>query len=207
MHIPKNYREDDLQKILAFLRANEFATLVVCDGGKPVASHLLMEVAEQDGNIVVYSHMSRSNPLWKRLDPQREALVMFLGPHAYISATWYNHVNVPTWNYISVHAYGRPELITDHDQVYALLSRLVMRHEGATDYRMESLPQDFVEREMKGVAAFKIKLTRLEAAYKLSQNRNDDDYRNIIIELERRDDDLSAGVAAAMRQNRAVEAR
>jgi len=203
MYIPKNYREDDFQKILAFMRGNEFAALVVNDGEKPVASHLLVEVTEEDGQIVIVSHMSHANPLWKLLDPQRETLVMFLGPHAYISATWYNHVNVPTWNYISVHAYGKPELITEHDEVYALLSRLVKRHEGATDYRMESLPQDYVEKEMKGVAAFKVNVTRLEAAYKLSQNRNDEDYRNIIIELERRGGDLSAGVAAAMRQNRA----
>ena len=204
MFIPKNYREEDVQSILAFLRENEFATLVVNDGEKPVASHLLMEVVEEDGNITIYGHMSRANPMWKLLDPNREALVIFQGPHAYISATWYNHVNVPTWNYVSVHAYGKPELVTEHDEVYALLSRLVKRHEGASDYRMESLPQDFAEKEMKGVAAFKINVTRLEAASKLSQNRNDEDYRNIVIELERRADDLSTGVAGAMREKRTL---
>ena len=201
MFIPKNYREEDVKTILAFIRGNEFATLVVNDGEKPVASHLLMEVVEEDGNITIYGHMSRANPMWKLLDPNREALVIFQGPHAYISATWYNHVNVPTWNYVSVHAYGKPELVTEHDEVYALLSRLVKRHEGATDYRMESLPQDFVQKEMKGVVAFKLDVTRLEAAYKLGQNRNDEDYKNIIIELEKRKDDLSAGVAAAMREH------
>lgn len=203
MFIPKHYREEDIKTILAFLRENEFATLVTYDGEKPVASHLLMEVVEEDGDVTIFGHMSRANPLWKLLDPNREALVIFQGPHTYISATWYNHVNVPTWNYVSVHAYGQPELVTDHDEVYALLSRLVKRHEGATEYRMERLPQDFVEKEMKGVVAFKVDVTRLEAAYKLSQNRNDEDYQNIIIELERRGDDLSAGVAEAMRQNRA----
>lgn len=203
MYIPKNYREEDVQSVLAFLRENEFTTLVVNDGKRPVASHLLMEVVEEDGNIMIFGHMSRANPLWKLLDPNREVLVIFQGPHAYISATWYNHVNVPTWNYVSVHAYGKPELVTEHDEVYALLSRLVKRHEGASDYRMESLPQDFVEKEMKGVVAFKLDVTRLEAAYKLSQNRNDEDYKNIIIELERREDELSAGVAAAMRERRA----
>ena len=201
MFIPKNYREEEVKAILAFLRENEFATLVTYDGEKPVASHLLTEVVDDGGNITIFGHMSRANPLWKLLDPNREALVIFQGPHAYISATWYNHVNVPTWNYVSVHAYGKPELVTEHDEVYALLSRLVKRHEGATDYRMESLPQDFVQKEMKGVVAFKLDVTRLEAAYKLSQNRNDEDYKNIIIELEKRKDDLSAGVAAAMREH------
>ena len=202
MFIPKLYREDDAQKILAFMRENEFATLVTYDGEKPVAGHLLVEVTETDGNVVIYGHMSRVNPLWKTFDPAKEALLIFQGPHTYISATWYNHVNVPTWNYVSVHAYGKPELVTDHDEVYALLSRLVKRHEGASDYRMESLPQDFVEKEMKGVAAFKLDVTRLEAAYKLSQNRNDEDYRNIVIQLEARGDELSDGVAKIMRQRR-----
>lgn len=202
MFIPKLYREDDAQKILAFMRENEFATLVTYDGEKPVAGHLLVEVTETDGNVVIYGHMSQVNPLWKTFDPAKEALLIFQGPQTYISATWYNHVNVPTWNYVSVHAYGKPELVTDHDEVYALLSRLVKRHEGASDYRMESLPQDFVEKEMKGVAAFKLDVTRLEAAYKLSQNRNDEDYRNIVIQLEARGDELSDGVAKIMRQRR-----
>lgn len=203
MYIPKLYRDEDVQTVLAFIRENEFATLAVNDGEKPVASHLLMEVTEEDGNILIYGHMSRANPLWKLLDPNREVLVMFQGPHTYISATWYNHVNVPTWNYVSVHAYGKPELVTDHDEVYALLSRLVKRHEGASEYRMETLPQDFAEKEMKGVIAFKVDVSRLEAAYKLSQNRNDEDYKNIIIQLEARGDELSAGVAKSMRERRA----
>jgi transcriptional regulator len=136
------------------------------------------------------------------LDPTRETLVIFQGNHTYISATWYDHVNVPTWNYVSVHAYGQPELVTDHDEMYALLSRLVKRHESASDYRLETLPQNFVAKEMNGVAAFKVKVTRLEAAYKLSQNRNDADYRNIVLQLERRGEPLSAGVAEAMRAKR-----
>ena len=202
MYSPKLYREEDRQKILEFIRQNEFATLVLFDGEKPVASHLLVEVVEDGERVNIYSHMSRANPLWKLFESNHEALVIFQGPHTYISATWYDHVNVPTWNYISVHAYGRPSLVTDHDEMYALLSRLVERHEADHTYRMETLPQDFVEKEMKGIAAFKVEVVRLEAAFKLSQNRNDTDYQNIIIELEKRADELSAQVAQAMRKNR-----
>ena len=202
MYSPKLYREEDRQKILEFIRQNEFATLVLFDGEKPVASHLLVEVVEDGERVNIYSHMSRANPLWKLFESNHEALVIFQGPHTYISATWYDHVNVPTWNYISVHAYGRPSLVTDHDEMYALLGRLVERHEADHTYRMETLPQDFVEKEMKGIAAFKVEVTRLEAAFKLSQNRNDTDYQNIIIELEKREDELSTQVAQAMRKNR-----
>ena len=202
MYSPKLYREEDRRKILEFIRQNEFATLVLFDGEKPVASHLLVEVVEDGERVDIYSHMSRANPLWKLFESNREVLVIFQGPHTYISATWYDHVNVPTWNYIGVHAYGRPSLVTNHDEMYALLSRLVERHEADHTYRMETLPQDFVEKEMKGIAAFKIEVTRLEAAFKLSQNRNDTDYQNIIIELEKRADELSMQVAQAMRKNR-----
>jgi transcriptional regulator len=202
MYSPKLYREEDRQKIVEFMRQNEFATLVLFDGEKPVASHLLVEVAKDGEQVNIYGHMSRANPLWKLFESNREALVIFQGPHTYISATWYDHVNVPTWNYISVHAYGRPSLVTDHDEMYALLSRLVERHEADHIYRMETLPQDFVEKEMKGIAAFKIGVTRMEAAFKLSQNRNDTDYQNIMIELEKRADELSTQVAQAMRKNR-----
>lgn len=204
MYSPKLYREEDRQKIVEFMCQNEFATLVLFDGEKPVASHLLVEVIEDGERVNIYSHMSRANPLWKLFESNREALVIFQGPHTYISATWYDHVNVPTWNYISVHAYGRPSLVTDHDEMYALLSRLVERHEADHTYRMETLPQDFVEKEMKGIAAFRIEVTRMEAAFKLSQNRNDTDYQNIIIELEKRADELSMQVAQAMRKNRSL---
>ena len=202
MYSPKLYREEDRQKILEFIRGNEFATLVLYDGEKPVASHLMLEVIEAGEQLTIYGHMSRANPLWKLFEINRQALVMFQGVHTYISPTWYNHVNVPTWNYISVHAYGIPSLVTEHDEMYALLGRLVERHEAHSEYRMETLPQDFAEKEMKGIAAFKVEVTRLEAAFKLSQNRNDEDHQNIIIELEKRPDEMSHQVAQAMRGNR-----
>ncbi len=205
MYSPKHYRQEDRQKILEFIRQNEFATLVLYDGEKPVASHLMLEVKEEGEQVTIYGHMSKANPLWKLFETNGEVLVIFQGAHTYISPTWYNHVNVPTWNYISAHAYGIPSLVTDHDEMYALLSRLVERHEAHSDYRMETLPQDFAEKEMKGIAAFKIEVTRLEAAFKLSQNRSNEDHQNIIIELEKRPDEMSHQVAQAMRQNRPNE--
>lgn len=202
MYTPKLYREEDRTKILEFLQNNEFATLVCYDGEKPVASHLLVEVVEEGAKLLINGHMSRANPLWKMFESTPEALVIFQGVHTYISPTWYNHVNVPTWNYQSVHVYGRPRLITDHDETYSLLKRLIDRHEVNSHYQMETLPQDFVEKEMKGIAAFQIDATRVDANYKLSQNRSDEDYRNIVSHLEEREDDLSHGVADAMKKNR-----
>lgn len=202
MYIPKLYREEDRVKILEFIQQNDFATLVTYDGEKPVASHLLMGILEEDETLFVNGHMSRANPHWKTFENNPEVLVIFQGAHTYISPTWYNHVNVPTWNYQSVHVYGKPRIIIDYDEAYELLNLLIDRYESTSHYRLESLPKDFVEKEINGIVAFQIEVTRIEANYKLSQNRKDEDYANIIKQLDKRTDDLSHDVAEAMRQNR-----
>jgi len=201
MYISKLYREEDRAKILEFLRQNEFATLVTYDGEKPTASHLLMEVVDEGECLFVNGHMSKANPLWKTFETNTEALVIFQGPHTYISPTWYNHVNVPTWNYQAVHLYGNPRIV-EGEEYYAMISRLIAKHESGTDYRLESLPQDFVERQMNGTVGFQITVTRIEANYKLSQNRNDEDNHNIISQLHEREDEMSHAVANAMEKQR-----
>lgn len=202
MHIPRFFRQEDRQTILEFLRRNDFATLVAYDGEKPVASHLLFEIVENGETLFVNGHMSRANPIWRLFERNAEVLVIFQGPHTYISPTWYNHVNVPTWNYQSVHVYGKPRAISDQGESYGILKRLVDRYETRGPYKMETLPQDFVEKEMRGVAAFQIEVTTIEASYKLSQNRDDESYRNIVAHLEQREDDMSHQIADAMKKQR-----
>lgn len=201
MYVPKLFREEDREEILTFLRQNNFATIVTYDGERPVATHTPVEVVEdENGALVVYGHFSGANPQRKSLIGQ-EILLIFQGAHTYISARWYNHVNVPTWNYMIVHLYGTARPVQG-EELHALLSRLVQRHEPDSAYRLESLPPDFVAKEMKGVFGFAVDVTRLEAGYKLSQNRNDEDYRNIIHELDQREDDDSKKVARTMRRKR-----
>jgi transcriptional regulator len=202
MYISKLYREEDRAKILKFLHQNEFAILVTYDGEKPTASHLLMEVVEEGENLFIDGHMSKANPLWKTFENNPEVLIIFQGPHTYISPTWYNHVNVPTWNYQVVHIYGQPRVVTESAETRTILSRLVARNEGSSAYRLEALPPDFVEREMKGIVAFQVEVTRIEANYKLSQNRGDEDYHGIIQHLSEREDEMSHRVAEAMKEQR-----
>lgn len=202
MYVPKLYREEDRAKIVEFLRQNEFATLVTYDGERPTASHLLVEVIEHNDRLLLNGHMSRANPQWRTFEPGAEVLVIFQGAHTYISPTWYNHINVPTWNYQAVHVYGRARIVDDRDEAYLLLKRLVDRHEAGSHYKLETLPPDFVEKEIKGVAAFQIEAARIEANYKLSQNRGEEDYHNIVARLGERKDEMSHGVAEAMRGNR-----
>lgn len=201
MHIPKYYREEDHKRVVEFLKGNGFPALVSIHDGKLVATHLPVEVVENgDGSLTIYCHMSRANPQWKSFGNQ-EVLLIFQGAHTYISPRWYNHVNVPTWNYMNVHVYGRVRML-EGEELYSLLGRLVEKHEIETGYDLETLPREFVEKEMKGVAGFALEVTRFDAAFKLSQNRDDESYVNIIRELEARGDDASAEVARAMRNRR-----
>ncbi len=200
MYIPRLYRAEDREEILAFLKQNDFPALITYDGQRPIATHLPVEVEEEGDKLVIYGHMARANPQRKRFGGQK-ALLIFQGPHTYISPRWYSHVNVPTWNYMIVHVYGTLREVQGQE-LYALLSRLVKKHEPESSYRLETLPQDFVEKEIKGVAGFAMQVTEIEAAWKLSQNRNDADHANIIRELERRDELDSHQIADAMRRQR-----
>ncbi len=201
MYIPKLYRQEDREEILAFIQANNFPALVTFDGEKPIATHLPVEIAAtEDGAWTVCGHMSRANPQWKTFG-EREALLIFHGAHTYISPRWYNHVNVPTWNYMIVHVYGLARIL-EGAALHDLLSRLVKKHEADTGYSLEGLPADFVERQMQGIVGFGVDVTRVEAGYKLSQNRNDEDHANIIRELEHRADSDSLKVAQAMGKDR-----
>ncbi len=201
MYIPTLYREEDREKILAFLKHNNFPAIVSQDGERLIATHAPVEVAvAENGNITIYAHMAKANPQWKTIGEQ-EILLIFLGAHTYISPRWYNHVNVPTWNYMSIHVYGNARLV-EGEEFFALLSRLVHRHEDGTQYSLESLPHDFVQSQMKATVGLAIDVTRIEAGYKLSQNRNDQDHENIIRELEKRKDEDSAQVAREMRGKR-----
>jgi transcriptional regulator len=204
MFIPKLYRQDDHHIILDFVKRNNFPALVSNTENGLIATHIPVEVVEsENGTWLIYSHMSRVNPQWKSFGDQ-EVMLIFQGPHTYISPTWYDHVNVPTWNYMMVHVYGKARVV-EGEELKSTLARLVEQHEAHSDYRLETLPEGYAEKEMKGAIGFVVEVTRIDAGYKLSQNRNDKDHENIIKELELRGDAESAGVAEGMRRNRPLK--
>jgi transcriptional regulator len=209
MYIPRSFLEADQAFIMTFLREHGFAALVSTSGGRPVATHLLLESRQlDDSRIVLSGHLSRENTQWKTFDPASEVLAIFQGPHAYVSASWYSVQSAPTWNYLSVHAYGLPRIIEDRAELYALMKRLVNSQEGGypvdARYTIESLPEDLLNGMMNGIVGFEITVTRLEAAAKMSQNRNARDYQNIIDKLHAQEDHGSRSVAAEMERRKKV---
>lgn len=198
MFIPKYYREEDRQKLLAFLKQNNFAALVTFDGEKPIATHTPVEIVETENGWTIYGHISRANAQ-KKTFGDNEALLIFQGAHTYISARWYTEVDVPTWDYMIVHVYGKVREIQG-DELYSILSRLVENHESNTSYRLEGLPQDMVQKEIKGVFGFAMEVTRIDGGYKLSQGKTEEERTNIASELEKRGDKDSQVIAEEIRK-------
>lgn len=193
MYIPTHFREDDLAIMQALMREYNFATLVsTTDEGTPIATPLpfLLE-SEPAPYGTLKAHMALGNPQWRTFRQDREVLVLFQGPHAYISPSWYEEaLSVPTWNYATVHAYGIPRIMEDPAMLYALLKMLIQTHEAqfADPWLFEQLPGEYVEKMMKGVVGFSIEVTRLEGKFKMSQNRTPRELTRVAEELYKSQD-------------------
>jgi len=203
MYIPKHFHTDDTAQMHALMRRQNFATLVTQHDGAPFASHvpfLLDEARGPHGTLL--AHLARANPQWHDLAAGQVALVIFQGPHAYISPSWYTaDLSVPTWNYAAVHAYGTARIIEDRGNLYALLKALVETHEAGFEKPWPmNLPDEYMNNMMRGVVGFEIAIERLEGKLKLSQNRSADDRRRVIAALAESPDLTTAGVAELMQE-------
>jgi transcriptional regulator len=201
MYIPQAFREDDIRTLHTFMQAYSFATLVTQQNGVPFATHLpfiLDTVRGPHGTLL--AHMARANPQWHDFNSAQEVLVIFQGPHAYISPSWYEvELSVPTWNYAAIHAYGPPRLIEDREELYKLLRTLIQTHESHFEKPWSfQLPDDYLQKMMRGIVGFEIEITRLEGKFKLSQNRTDAERENVITALQESSDTLSRDVAELM---------
>ena len=203
MYIPKAFREDDISTIHALMREYSFATLITQHEGVPFATHLpFMLDAQRGPNGTLLAHMARANPQWHDFASGQEELVIFQGPHAYISPSWYEvELSVPTWNYAVVHAYGIPRLIEDGEELYQLLKTLIETHEAQFEKPWPfQLPDDYLQKMMRGIVGFEIEITRLEGKFKLSQNRTEAEREKVIAALQKSTDTLA--VAELMRRKK-----
>ncbi len=175
------------------MREKPFAIIVSTNEGKIIATHVPVEIEENDQNQkVIRTHIAKANPQWKNFSENKDLLVIFNGPHSYISSSWYDHVNVPTWNYIAVHVYGRPKILNDK-QAYSMLERLVNRYEQDSNkpFIMNKLSTGNSISHLKAIVAFEISINKIEAKEKLSQNRNEKNFKLILEQLEKREDSES----------------
>jgi len=182
MYIPKSFAVTEAETLYAFMRANNFATLVTQQDGHLTATSLPFMVDSERG--VLTAHLARANDQWKAFNGG-EALVIFQGPHAYISPSWYEvHPSVPTWNYTAVHVYGAPTLVEDDIQMRHILRMLVENHEHGRDPEWQmDLPDDYMHKMMAAIVVFEMQIDRVEGKFKLSQNRAEVDQISVIAHL------------------------
>ena len=175
MYIPHQYKNEDLNQVKEFIIQHPFAILVNDLNGEPWASHIPLELGKnQNGNDVLIGHLAKANPQWKAFDLNDRVLAIFNGPHTYISSSWYKEEEVPTWNYIAVHIYGRVR-IQNEQQLRQSLSELVDRYEKESEHpvSVDKLSPKTM-RQIRGVIGFEITVDKIQAAYKLSQGRSQD---------------------------------
>lgn len=199
MYIPKYYRVTDVNEIREFIQTNSFGTLVTAKQGKPIATHLPLQLRKEEDAYYITGHMAYGNPQWKTFETCEDVLVMFQGPHAYISSSWYEQENVPTWNYQAVHVYGTASILNE-EELKQDLSMLLQKYEKhrKNPVLWDKLSPQLLEKELKGIVGFKIQAQEIQAANKLSQNRNEEDYQNIVNKLYEEEDLHSQQMAEVM---------
>jgi transcriptional regulator len=201
MYSPSYNRVEDRRELLEFMRANSFAVLVTGTGGTLHASHLPVMVHEQGNGVVLDMHMAKANAQWKEFFDD-EVLVVFSGPHAYVSPRWYEDTErVPTWNYAAVHAYGAPRVLDDPKAKHASQRRLVAAMDPGWLPKFDALRPQYVKSMLEGIVNFEIPVARFETRWKLSQNRGRREQELIAGELERSGDSVERALAALTRKH------
>jgi transcriptional regulator len=201
MYSPPYNQIQDKAELLQFMRANSFAVLVTGTGGELHASHLPVLVEERAGKLVLVMHMAKANAQWQQFFDD-DVLVIFAGPHAYVSPRWYEQKErVPTWNYAAVHAYGKVRVVDDSGEKHAGQERLVAGYDPQWLPAFKALPGKYMDGMLAGIVNFEIEVSRLETRWKLSQNRGRREQELIVAELEKSPHEGDRALAALTRKH------
>jgi transcriptional regulator len=204
-YVPPHFEENDDARLHAAMREYPFGTIVTSGPDGLIASHLPFLLEPEYGEHGrLWFHFARPNPQWRAVTAQTEALAIFLGPHAYVSPSWYATQRetgkvVPTWNYLAVHAYGPLEVFEDPETLRDLVTRLTAAHEGALPepWKPSDAPGDYIATQLRGIVGLRMPIRRLYGKWKMSQNRPSADRAGAIEALEtseRADDRATAEI-------------
>ena len=203
MYIPKAFEVNDKMKLYDFIKSNSFGILFSQEENGPFATHLPFLIDEKNGEAdVLIGHMAKPNPQWKNLD-NKDVLVVFSGPHAYISPTWYNEDNtVPTWNYVAVHIYGTFRIINKKDELVDLMEKTVHFYEASMPNPWKAqFDTKFIDGLMSGIVGFEISINKIEGKWKLNQNHSNKRQQNLVKGLRTSNQYNSEEIASIMEEN------
>jgi transcriptional regulator len=210
MYIPSHFREERLDVIQALVRAHSLATLVTMSSGALTANHIPMLLDPAPAPYgTLWGHVARANPVWREADSDVAALAIFAGPEGYVSPSWYETKKrtgkvVPTWNYAAVHASGRLEFFHDAERLRELVRALTDVNEAKFEHpwSIDDAPADYLDNMLNSIVGIQIRIERLEAKWKMSQNRPVEDQRTVVEALEQSGSDDAAEMAAIIHTQR-----
>ncbi|HEY3326024.1 MAG TPA: FMN-binding negative transcriptional regulator [Novimethylophilus sp.] len=199
MYIPKYFNEDDGERLYALIESHSFGMLATVEHGLPYISHLPFLYEKHGAHGKLIGHLARANPQWQHLAQEQKVLVVFQGPHTYVSPSWYAAPGVPTWNYAVVHLYGTAKIIQDEARVIGIVEKLTEKYEAnAPNPWQPRLKEGDSARMLGMIAGFEIEVTEIQGKFKLSQNRSIEDRRGVVGHLSQSDSVADREVAALM---------
>jgi transcriptional regulator len=203
MYVPAHFKEDRVAVLHDAIRTYGFGTLVTSSEQELEASHLPLLLDPEPAPLgTVLGHLARANPQWQRVKPGIQALAIFLGPNTYITPSWYPTKQqtgkvVPTWNYLAIHAYGTISFFDDPEELRAHVGRMTDTHEAprAAPWAVSDAPAAFVDQMLKAIVGFKLRITKLEGKWKMSQNRPAQDVAGVLQGLAHEDGESQEAIA------------
>ena len=203
MYVPAHFNEQRVEVLHQLIRERPLGALVTLNAGGLNANHIPFEIEIDPAPLgTLRCHVARANPIWRDFSPSVEALVIFQGPQAYVSPSFYPSKQgtgevVPTYNYVIVHAYGAIKVIHDREWLRGLVTRLTNRFEAgrAAPWQVTDAPPAFIDKQLAAIVGIEIALTRLIGKWKVSQNRPDMDRKGVVEGLNERGDEDSSDIA------------
>ena len=206
MHIPKKFRQENIEELLEIVQQFPFATLVTCSDENVEAIHLPMLLKKMDEDIFLTGHIAKTNSIWEKVDSGSEILVIFNGPNCYVSPNHYptkteHGKAVPTWNYVVVHARGLVSFIHEPDWIYGHISELTSEHESksARPWAITDAPKEYIRKMLPAVVGLEIKVASMIGQWKLSQNQPKINQQGVVEGLLSLEDPASQAIAAMVR--------
>ena len=199
MYRLKYFIEEDNKKVIDFMKANYFAVIVSADEKYPAATHVPLDIVQTDNTLFFTGHIMKSSDHHKAFLKNENVLVIFNGPHSYISASWYpNPVQASTWNYMAVHAQGKI-IFGEEEETKKIVEALTNKYENPdSPAAFSKLPTEYVDRLVKAIVAFTIEVDTLENVFKLSQNHEQETRQRIIENLSKHSGDNEKVIACEM---------
>jgi transcriptional regulator len=200
MYVPSYTAEQNNEKLISFMRKYSFAVLI-SPGFYPEITPLPFVISDKPDGIKLITHIAKSNPQWKNIE-KKNVLVLFQGPHCYISPDYYeSRINVPTWNYTVVAAYGKAKIFHDRKKHVDLVHSMFEIMEPKFRKQWEELPREYKDNLFDGITGLEVNVEKLEGKFKLSQNKSENEQKRIIEGLSRSNDSLQRGIAEMMKEN------